>query len=95
MGGDNYVVATATLIDLEDDNKTVANTAWAREPESLKGQTPAQITGGSSSYARKYALNGLFAIDDGKDDPDNLDQPKTTTRKRRSRLKQDDETCPF
>lgn len=94
MGGDNYVVATAMLIDLENDNKSIANTAWAREPESLKGQTPAQITGGSSSYARKYALNGLFAIDDSTDDPDNLEQPKTTTRKRRSRVKVD-ETCPF
>ncbi|HSH67485.1 MAG TPA: ERF family protein, partial [Bacteroidia bacterium] len=42
-------------------------TAFAREPESKKGMDESQITGASSSYARKYALNGLFAIDDNKD----------------------------
>lgn len=67
MIGDRYYVkATATLFN--DDGKVIAtNTAYAREPQIKKGMDEAQITGATSSYARKYALNGLFAIDDTKD----------------------------
>lgn len=61
-----YVKATATLHDAEEYN-TITNTAYAREEESKKGMDGSQVTGASSSYARKYALNGLFAIDDTKD----------------------------
>lgn len=60
-----YVKATARLALSKDE--FVDNTAWAREPETKKGMDEAQITGATSSYARKYALNGLLAIDDTKD----------------------------
>ena len=59
-----YVMARAEFI-AGDENHTV--TAYAREPESKKGMDESQITGAASSYARKYALNGLFLIDDTKD----------------------------
>ena len=59
-----YVKATATITDGEHSISTSAN---AREPESKKGMDESQITGAASSYARKYALNGLFDIDDTKD----------------------------
>lgn len=68
-----YVKATATLKTKEGD---VSVTAYARETETRKGMDESQITGSASSYARKYALNGLFCIDDTKDADtmDNLEQ---------------------
>lgn len=64
VGDRIYVKATATLSDGED---SISNSAFAREAESKKGMDESQITGAASSYARKYALNGLFCIDDTKD----------------------------
>lgn len=65
--GERYhVKAIATLTDVETGEKESAD-GWAREEESKKGMDGSQITGASSSYARKYALNGLFCIDDNKD----------------------------
>ena len=64
IGERYYVKATATLTDGEE---TISNVAYAREEETKKGMDGSQITGASSSYARKYALNGLFLIDDVKD----------------------------
>lgn len=61
VGGRVYVKATA---ELSDGDKIIKATGWAREAETKKGMDEAQITGSASSYARKYALNGLFAIDD-------------------------------
>ena len=61
-----YVKATATIIDVAE-GKEISVTALAREEETKKGMDGSQVTGASSSYARKYALNGLFAIDDTKD----------------------------
>ena len=61
-----YVKATVTFIDAETGEKII-NTAYAREEETKKGMDGSQVTGASSSYARKYALNGMFAIDDTKD----------------------------
>ncbi|WP_077369686.1 ERF family protein [Anaerosalibacter sp. Marseille-P3206] len=66
IGDRYYVKATATLADIEKD-MCIETTAYAREDESKKGMDLAQVTGSTSSYARKYALNGLFAIDDTKD----------------------------
>lgn len=67
VGGPRYYVkATARLLDIED-NSTMENTAYAREEENKKGMDGSQITGTASSYARKYALNGLLLIDDTKD----------------------------
>lgn len=66
IGERYYICAEASLIDTETGDK-VSNKAYAREEENKKGMDGSQITGTSSSYARKYALNGLFAIDDAKD----------------------------
>ncbi len=62
-----YVKATAMLIDENNEELPIKVYGWAREEEVKKGMDAAQITGSASSYARKYALNGLFAIDDTKD----------------------------
>ncbi len=62
-----YIKAIATLYDTENNNEQVWNMAYAREEENKKGMDGSQITGTASSYARKYALNGLFNIDDTKD----------------------------
>lgn len=62
-----YVKATAKICGIENKDEFLENSAYAREPLAKKGSDEAQITGATSSYARKYALNGLFAIDDTKD----------------------------
>lgn len=61
-----YIEATATFVDIET-GESISATAFARETENKKGMDSSQITGSASSYARKYALNGLFLIDDTKD----------------------------
>jgi hypothetical protein len=61
-----YVVATVLLYDIESSS-SLSTQAWAREEENKKGMDGSQVTGASSSYARKYALNGMFLIDDSKD----------------------------
>jgi hypothetical protein len=66
IGNFNYIKATATLISSQGDVLKEVS-AYAREEESKKGMDASQITGAASSYARKYALNGLFLIDDTKD----------------------------
>lgn len=66
VNGRFYVTAQAQLHDCESDNAVTA-TAYAREPEKKTGMDESQLTGTASSYARKYALNGLFCIDDTKD----------------------------
>lgn len=65
VGNRIYVKATATIKNEKGESETT--TGWAREEETKKGMDGSQITGASSSYARKYALNGLFAIDDNAD----------------------------
>jgi len=65
FGGRIYVVASAMFTDA--NGTSIAVKAYAREPETKKGMDESQITGAASSYARKYALNGLFLIDDSKD----------------------------
>ena len=71
IGERYYIQATARLTDIEANKESedtcISNTAYAREEESKKGMDGSQITGTASSYARKYALNGLFNIDDTKD----------------------------
>ena len=67
MVGDRiYIKATVRVINIED-GQVIENTALAREELTKKGMDASQITGTASSYARKYALNGMFAIDDTKD----------------------------
>ena len=70
VGGRVYVKATACLSDTKSAdgfNEVKIATAYAREAETKKGMDEAQVTGATSSYARKYALNGLFLLDDTKD----------------------------
>jgi hypothetical protein len=64
VGDRYYIKATATL---SNGKETWSTDGYAREEESKKGMDGSQVTGASSSYARKYALNGLFALDDTKD----------------------------
>ena len=71
-----YVEATATFVDIETGEYT-CTTGYAREAETKKGMDPSQITGSASSYAGKYALNGLFLIDDSVD-PDSDSHQKIT-----------------
>ena len=66
IGNRYYLKATARLLDTEN-NESIEVSAFAREPEQKKGMDESQITGTASSYARKYALNGLFLLDDTKD----------------------------
>ncbi|MFQ9100376.1 MAG: ERF family protein [Segatella copri] len=65
VGNRIYVKSTATIKNEKGECETT--TGWAREEETKKGMDGSQITGASSSYARKYALNGLFSIDDNAD----------------------------
>ena len=68
IGDRYYIKATARLIALDNSQPyEIETTAYAREDENIKGMSEAQVTGSTSSYARKYALNGLLAIDDTKD----------------------------
>ena len=66
IGDRYYIKATATITAIEDGS-SVSTTAFAREEEEKKGMDGSQVTGASSSYARKYALNGLLCIDDTAD----------------------------
>ena len=103
IGERYYVEATATLRNIEDI-LSIEVTAYAREDEDKKGMDGSQITGSTSSYARKYALNGLFAIDDTKD-PDGYDNgnngpntppPQKDAKKaqKKEEIKQDNSIAP-
>lgn len=93
IGDWHYIKATATFKDHESGETTTV-TGYARESASKKGMDDSQITGTASSYARKYALNGLFLIDDTKDaDTDEYHQqqqprPHRTSNKRPAPKKQ-------
>ena len=89
VGDRIYVKATALLSDGKD---SISNPAMAREPLAKKGMDESQITGTASSYARKYALNGLFCIDDEKDadSKDNREQ-KPVNKSAQKNQKQDDD----
>ena len=63
----NRVYVKATVILKNETGEEISTTAFAREEETKKGMDSSQITGSTSSYARKYALNGMFCIDDTKD----------------------------
>lgn len=84
-----YISATAKFIDIDSDN-VISVSASAREPLAKKGMDESQITGTASSYARKYALNGLFCIDDTKD-ADTDEYHKQTTAKQATTPKTVDE----
>lgn len=90
-----YIESTATIIDCEDSTQYYCK-GYAREDESKRGMDLSQLTGACSSYARKYALNGLLAIDDSQD-IDGMDNTKQETpkRTRRSRIVKQNDECPF
>lgn len=94
IGERYYIKATATLHDIEGIESYSVN-GYAREDANKKGMDVAQLTGSCSSYARKYALNGLFCIDDTKD-IDSMKPPteeqKPVRRARKPRVTSD---CPF
>ena len=99
IGERYYIRAIAKLIDtekpyVEDDEicaiNCITNSAYAREEENKKGMDGSQITGASSSYARKYALNGLFLIDDVKDsDTTNIGKQEDISTKKASKKQLD------
>ena len=72
VGGNVYVKAIARITDTET-GETVETTAYAREAQDKKGMDASQMTGSASTYARKYAVQGLLLLDDGKQDPDSMD----------------------
>lgn len=87
MGGRNYIKSIARVIEMET-GKDFFTTAFAREDELKKGMDGSQISGCASSYARKYALNGLFCIDDTKDADtlDNRSEVQLATQKQQNEL---------
>ena len=80
-----YVKATATISNSK--GQTVFVNGWAREEETKKGLDASQLTGSCSSYARKYALNGLFLIDDTKDADTDEHQKQTTAKPKKAAKK--------
>ena len=89
--GWSYIESTATFVDTESGD-SVSVTAYAREAEIKKGMDVSQITGSASSYARKYALNGLFLIDDTKD-ADTDEQHNQTSGTKQKAFSKDDVTA--
>lgn len=87
MGGRNYIKSIARVIEMET-GKDFFTVAFAREDETKKGMDGSQISGCASSYARKYALNGLFCIDDTKDADtlDNRSEVQLATQKQQNEL---------
>lgn len=86
-----YIEATATFVDIET-GESVSSNGYAREAETKKGMDPSQITGSASSYARKYALNGLLLIDDTKD-ADTDEQHRQTAGTKQKAFTKDDVTA--
>ncbi len=84
-----YVMATVELRDWDSDYK-ITNTAYAREADSKKGMDTSQVTGSTSTYARKYALNGLFCIDDTKDTDTNHYEEEARNRQKEQQKKDDE-----
>ena len=91
VGNRIYVKATVTLLD-DESEETITATSSARESEDKKGMDSSQLTGATSSYARKYALNGLFCIDDNKD-ADSSDNFKDDKKPKEQKQKQEQYKC--
>jgi len=84
VGDRHYIKATASIIK---GDESISVDGWARETELKKGMDESQITGSTSSYARKYAMNGLFAIDDVQD-ADTMDNSYTVTDEQKTRYQE-------
>lgn len=94
-----YIEATATIVDCEDSTMCQCK-GYAREQDSKKGMDDAQLTGACSSYARKYACNGLLAIDDSQDldamgNTKEEEKPKRRSRRTSKITKEELAECPF
>jgi hypothetical protein len=89
IGERYYIKATATISNGE---KSYSATSYAREPEEKKGMDSAQISGTTGSYSRKYALNGLFALDDHKDSDATSTETKPNVVVEEITLTKDEET---
>lgn len=87
IGERYYIEATARFIDVETGEE-VSNNAYAREEEVKKGMDGSQITGSASSYARKYALNGLLDIDDTKDSDTTNNETNKCTKEQINRMRE-------
>lgn len=92
IGDRNYVEATATLCDLDAEESFIESTAHAREEEVKKGMDGSQITGAASSYARKYALAGLFCIDNESDSDATNTHGKSNVQKVKSKPEETKQT---
>ena len=90
--GDRYYVKATAQLQVGETSHSVA--AYAREDEQRKGMDGSQITGSASSYARKYALNGLFCIDDTKDADATNDHGKSAPEQPKAPPKKDDNFAP-
>lgn len=86
IGDRYYIKAIVTVVDTET-GETLTNSALAREEENKKGMDSSQVTGSTSSYARKYALNGMFLIDDTKDSDFTNTHGKENNEEKPSRIK--------
>lgn len=91
IAGRVYVKSTATFIDCEDGGE-ISVPAYAREPETKPKMDESQVTGSASSYARKYAMNALFLLDDVKD-PDTNEYAKQTGADKKSGGKKEQTTA--
>lgn len=89
IGDRHYIKAKATIIDLETGER-FENTALAREADAIKGMNAGQVTGATSSFARKYCLNGLFCIDDSKE-LESVEQAPSNKQKVQSSRQQNQE----
>lgn len=89
IGERYYIKATATISNGE---QSYSATSYAREPEEKKGMDSAQISGTTGSYSRKYALNGLFALDDNKDSDATSTETKANVVVEEIKLTKDEET---
>lgn len=87
VGERYYIEATARFIDVETGEE-VSNNAYAREEEAKKGMDGSQITGSASSYARKYALNGLLDIDDTKDSDTTNNETNKCTKEQINKMRE-------
>lgn len=87
--GERYYIRAKALLYDENGEIIAENSAYAREEAEKKGMDGSQITGASSSYARKYALNGLFGIDDNKDSDATNETPKETKKETKAKPKEE------
>lgn len=93
--GDRYYIKANACLFTEDNKLLTHCTAFAREEDTQKGMSASQLTGSTSSYARKYALNGLFAIDDNKDSDATNTHGKDTEKTTKEKIQEVKDDAPI